>query len=81
MKVDRYDDFINCNKCDQSVHTRCVKLLLEIFNKLCQNTSQKWHCDGCQQYDATVDDTIEFLPKENLHQQCGFAENQKRNCS
>ncbi|KAK9886483.1 hypothetical protein WA026_016767 [Henosepilachna vigintioctopunctata] len=64
VKIDRYDDSINCKKCDNSYHTKCVNLSVEDFNKIHEDSSQKWYCDDCLQPNVANVDTVEFPPAE-----------------
>lgn len=41
-----------------------MNLTLEIYNKLREDTSEKWLCDRCQQSDVTVENAAEFPAKE-----------------
>ncbi|KAK9880624.1 hypothetical protein WA026_011865 [Henosepilachna vigintioctopunctata] len=64
VKIDRYDDSINCKKCDNSYHTKCVNLSVEDFNKIHEDSSQKWYCDDCLQPNVAIVDTVELPPAE-----------------
>ncbi|KAK9887389.1 hypothetical protein WA026_022327 [Henosepilachna vigintioctopunctata] len=64
VKIDRYDDSINCKKCDNSYHIKCVNLSVEDFNKIHEDSSQKWYCDDCLQPNVAIVDTVELPPAE-----------------
>ncbi|KAK9882496.1 hypothetical protein WA026_021843 [Henosepilachna vigintioctopunctata] len=47
-KIDKYDDTIKCNKCDNIFHIKCANVTMKIFNDLREgNILNTWICDKC----------------------------------
>lgn len=47
-KIDRYDDTILCQKCENSFHIKCVNISIEVFNEMRENGSGgSWICEKC----------------------------------
>lgn len=53
-KIDRYDDSISCNTCDNAYHIKCVNLSVDEFNKIRENNANKWFCVVCCQSGSSI---------------------------
>lgn len=55
LKIDRYDDPIDCKVCSESFHIKCVNISIENFNKMRENgLTINWICDRCEISTETV---------------------------
>lgn len=65
--VNRHNEVIQCEKCDNNYHIECVNITTDEFKRLVESKSlKKWNCDTCNVITINADDTQNMSKQGNV---------------